>query len=183
MRSQVAVVFALLAVCSFATIPTPVMDTGLFTIGFFDGLNKVVGLPAFSPCVALHIETAQEIQGAIKLIATKKPAQVIAGIAQLGEALQNVPNVVAGCKGAEEDVKLLKNAIAVFKNPKIILTELENLLINGAQTDAQIKLAIAAEKAGNWLAFGNAVGQLVGLASTRQPHTGFGAKFLRLGKH
>ncbi len=183
MRSQVAIVFALIAVCSFASIPTPVMDGGLFTIGFFDGLNKIVGLPAFSPCVALNLETAQEIQDAIHLISTKKAAQVIAGIAELGNALQNVPNVIAGCKGAEEDIKLLKNAVAVFKNPKIIVTELENLLVNGAQVDAQIKLAIAAEKAGNWVAFGNAVGQIVGLASTRQPHTGFGARFLRFGKH
>ncbi len=167
MRTQFAVIFALCLASVFAveTIPKPALDTGLFTIGFFDGLNTVLSLPPFTPCVAFSFETVQQIESAAKQIATLKPAQVIAGIAQLGAALENVPNVVAGCQGAEADVKLIKESVAIFKNPKYIITELQNLLIHGAQVDTEIHAAIAAERSEDYLALGNAVGQIVGLAN------------------
>jgi len=179
MKAQIFIASLLIACTLAGNIPQPTINAALFTAGFFDGLNKVLGIPPFTPCIALNFQVISEIDAAIHEIATGKADQIIQGIADLGTALQEVPAAIASCKGAEADVKLLKQAIAIFKNPKILVQDLENLLINGAKVDTQIHAAIKARKDGDFIKYGNAVGQIVGLANTRNPRVSFLKKLIR----
>jgi len=182
MKFQILIASLLIAYAFSGPIPEPTINAALFTSGFFDGLNSVLGIPPFTPCVTMNFEVISGIDAAIREIATWKPAQVIQGIADLGVALQEVPAAIASCKGAEADVRLLKKALAIFKNPKVLVKDLENLLINGAKVDVEIHNAINAKKNGDYMKYGNAVGKIVGYASTRHPHTSLIKKLLKIFK-
>jgi len=141
----------------------------IFTLGFFDGMNSVLGLQPFSPCVVMNFQVVQQMEVALKFIATGKASSIAQGLVILGQALQSFPNAIQQCQGAQADVKILISALQVIKNPEIVVKDAQNIILNGARISQAINQAVAAEQAKDYSSLGNAIGQIVALASTRQP--------------
>lgn len=142
----------------------------IFTLGFFDGMNSVLGLQPFSPCVVMNFQVVQQMEVALKFISTGKAASIAQGLVILGQALQSFPNAMQQCQGAQADVKILISALQVIKNPEIVVKDAQNIILNGARISQAIQQAVAAEQSKDYSSLGNALGQIVALASTRQPH-------------
>jgi len=141
----------------------------IFTLGFFDGMNSVLGLQPFTPCVVMNFQIVQQMEVALKFIQTLKLESVAQGVTILGQALQSFPNAIQQCQGAQADVKILISAVQVLKNPEIAIKDAENIILNGARISQAVNQAAQAEKNKDYSSLGNAIGQIVALASTRHP--------------
>ncbi len=159
-------VLALFVVCTFSAGINPnQINAALFTGGFFDGLNSVLAIQPFTPCFVINFEVISQIDRGVKAIATWKIDQILEGIAELGEAFQTLPEAVASCQGAAADVRLIKESLQIFKNPKLVGAALKNLLANGEKVKEQLRRATNARHNENYLQYGNAVGHIVGYAN------------------
>jgi len=109
---------------------------------------------------------AKQVADAVDKLKKRDAKDIGDGLAELGQALGQVPAALQACHSTEQEAAALAAMVAKLKDPKFAEHDAivigESLLLNGAAIGEDILQASADAKANNSAAFGSDVGKILG---------------------
>jgi hypothetical protein len=116
--------------------PTDVVD---FMDGLVFGLLQKEDLPEIQKCLQHAPDIAKQITAAVEDFEKGDFADIIAGIGEIGQIVQDLPNDFKDCDGMDGDLKRIEKWGKIFTDPlKLIQTLTTNVVSNFAKITQDI---------------------------------------------
>ena len=140
--------------------------------GLLEGISADLGLTDIQDCIQDVGTLGTDIHSAYEELLQATFDSVKSGLADLSDALQQLPAAIQSCKAADTtDIAKIEAALSSFKNPISFVFHVgHDLIVNGKQIFTEVEAAVVAYHSKNYEAFGNAMGQaLAALIVGEQP--------------
>lgn len=123
-------------------------------IGFGEAIST-----NFDNCFDDSSDIISKTKEAIQDFELKSLKGTLAGLKVIAEIAHEVPDAMSACGAVKEELFELKNTIAALANPEsFIFTIGKDIIVNRKQLYQDVQDMISSQKAGDYLAFGKAIG-------------------------
>merc|ERR1712039_612449 len=131
-------------------------DAGMIAGGIVEGF---IGADNVKTCIKGMAIPIGDIEDAVKDFEKKKAKAVMRGLHELADALYALPDALATCNAADNDVKQIVHALAQFHKPKSFVFHLgKNLVVNRHEIYNEIFTSVGDYKTQKWSDFGVQIG-------------------------
>lgn len=117
--------------------PVDVVD---FMDGLIFGLLQKEDLPEIQACLQHAPDIAKQITTAVEDFEKGDFADIIKGVGEIGQIIQDLPNDFKDCEGMDGDIKRIEAWGKIFENPtQLIMTLTQNVIEHFPQITQDIQ--------------------------------------------